>query len=220
MYALNAVPRTIDEQVLLSKTDAIDKGMLWHYRLGHPGQNVTRRLGFDILETKCKACEMAKSHRQPFNKQISHAQQALQRVYSDVVRPLSPEALGSYDGAKYVLIFIDDFSHFAFIYFLTPKNEVFITFKRFKTFIEMKIECKIKTLHSDRGGEFISLEMKAFLEEEGIIHEKTALYTLQSNGVTKRFNHTLLEGERVLSFTANIPSTLWADLAASAVHIR
>src|SRR5271169_329089 len=163
---------------------------------------------------------MVKSHRQPFNKQTSHAQQALQRIYSDVVRPLSPEALGSYNGAKYILTFIDDFSCFTFVYFLTWKNEIFVTFKRFKTFIEMKIECKIKTLHSDRGGEFISLEMKAFLEEEGIIYKKTAPYTPQSNGVTERFNRTLLEGERALSFTANIPSTLWADLAASAVHIR
>src|SRR5271169_1260201 len=163
---------------------------------------------------------MAKSHRQPFNKQTSRAQQALQRVYSDVVGPFSPEALGSYDGAKYVLTFIDDFSCFAFVYFLTWKNEIFITFKRFKTFIEMKIESKIKTLYSDRGGKFISLEMKAFLEEEGIIHEKTAPYTPQSNGVTERFNHTLLESERALFFMANIPSTLWADLAASAVHIR
>src|SRR5208282_2822594 len=140
-------------------------------------------------------------------------------MYSDVVGPLSPEALGSYDGAKYVLTFIDDFSCFTFIYFLTLKNEVFVTFKRFKTFIETKIECKIKTLHSDRGGEFISLEMKAFLEEEGIVHEKTVLYTLLSNRVTERFNHTLLEGEQALSFMANIPSTLWADLTASAVHI-
>src|SRR5208282_943468 len=141
-------------------------------------------------------------------------------MYSDVVGPLLPEALGSYDGAKYVLTFIDDFSCFVFIYFLPWKNEVFITFKRFKTFIETKIKCKIKTLHSDRGGEFISLEMKAFLEEEGIVHEKTAPYTPQSNGVAERFNHTLLEGERALSFMANILSTLWADLAASAVHIR
>ena len=152
-------------------------------------------MGFDVLETKCKTCEIAKSYQQPFNKQTSCAQLALQRIYSDIVRPLSPEALGSYDGVKYILTFIDDFSHFIFVYFLTQKNEVFVTFKRFKTFIEMKIKCKIKTLHWDRGGEFISLEMKAFLEEEGIIHKKTAPYTLQSNRVAERFNHTLLESK-------------------------
>jgi len=87
MYALNVVPRMIDEQVPVSKNYAIDKGMLWHHCLGHPRQNVTRQLGVDVLEMKCKACEMAKSHRQPFNKQVSHTQEALKRVYSDLVDP-------------------------------------------------------------------------------------------------------------------------------------
>src|SRR5271169_5085511 len=96
MYALKAIPRIIDEQALVNKTEAIDKASLWHYRLAHPGRNIARQLGFDVLGSKCKVCEMAKSHRQPFNKQISRAQEALQRVYSDVLGPLSPEAQGKY----------------------------------------------------------------------------------------------------------------------------
>ena len=68
LYALDAKPRIIDEQALVAKTNAIDKANLWHYRLGHPGHNIMRRLGIDVLEKKCKACEMAKSHKQPFNK--------------------------------------------------------------------------------------------------------------------------------------------------------
>ena len=109
---------------------------------------------------------------------------------------------------------------FAFVHFLTKKNEAFSTFKGFKALIENKLERRIKTLHTDRGGEFISLEMKAFLEEEGIVYEKTAPYSPQSNGIAERFNRTLLEGERALSFTANIPSMLWADLAATAAYVR
>src|SRR5208337_2968310 len=182
--------------------------------------NVTRQLGVDILETKCKACEMAKSHQQLFNKQVSYAQEALKRVYSDLVGPLSPEAQGTYQGAKYVLTFIDDYSCCTFVYFLASKDEVFITFKRFKAFIEKKLGCKIKILYMDQGGEFISITMKNFLDEEGIVHEKTTPYSPQSNGVAEQFNRTLFEGERALSFTANIPSTLWADLAATAAYVR
>src|SRR5208337_1282758 len=36
LYALDAKPRIINEQALAAKTDAIDKGNLWHYNLGHP----------------------------------------------------------------------------------------------------------------------------------------------------------------------------------------
>ena len=68
--------------------------------------------------------------------------------------------------------------------------------------------------------EFICIMMKTFLEEEGIVHEKIASHSLQSNGVVKHYNRILLEGEWVLSFISNIPSTLWADLAATATHVR
>src|SRR5208282_1348396 len=162
----DAKPRIIDEQALMAKTNAIDKDNLWHYRLGHPGQNVTKRLGFKVLEEKCKACEMAKSHRQPFDKQMSRAQEALGRIHSDLVGPLSPEASGSYQGAKYVLTFIDDHSRFAFVHFLSKKDEVFMTFKGFKAHLEKKLGRKIKILHTDRGGEYISLEMKEILYGE------------------------------------------------------
>src|SRR5271169_4362313 len=42
MYALKAIPRIIDEQALVNKTEAVDKVSLWHYQLAHPGQNITR----------------------------------------------------------------------------------------------------------------------------------------------------------------------------------
>ena len=151
---------------------------------------------------------------------MSHAQEALERVHSDLIGPLSPEASGTYHGAKYVLTFIDDYSRFAFVHFLGKKDEVFETFKKFKAFIEKRLGLKIKILHTDRGGEFMSFAMIAFLEEEGIVHEKTASYSPQSNGVAERFNRTLLEGERALSFTADIPSILWADLAGTAAYVR
>ena len=68
-------------------------------------------------------------------------------------------------------------------------------FKRFKAFTERKLERKVKTLHTDRGGEYISSTMQTFLEEEGIVHKKTTLYSPQSNGVAEWFNRTLLEGK-------------------------
>ena len=129
-------------------------------------------------------------------------------MHSDLIGPLSPDALGSYEGAKYVLTFIDDFSRFTFVHFLTKKSEAYSTFKGFKALMEKKLKQKVKTLHTDRGREFVSLEMKTFLDEEGIVHKKTAPYSPQSNGIAERFNRTLLEGEQALSFTANIPSTL------------
>ena len=62
MYDLNVTPTIIDKQALVAKTNAIDKTLLWHHRLGHTKYNVTRQLGFDVLILKCKAYKIAKSH--------------------------------------------------------------------------------------------------------------------------------------------------------------
>ena len=129
-------------------------------------------------------------------------------MYSDLIGPINPKAQGIYWGAKYVLTFIDNYSCYAFIYFLAKKDEVFKNFKRFKTFIEKKLGFKIEILHMDWGGEFICIMMKTFLKEEGIVHEKMALHSPQSNGVAEHFNRMLLEGEWTFLFTSNIYSTL------------
>ena len=81
-----------DKQALVNKTESLDKAVLWHYHLGHPGKNVTRLLGINILEKKCKVCELAKSYCQLFNKLASYVQEPLQRVYSNFVGPIVPEA--------------------------------------------------------------------------------------------------------------------------------
>ena len=42
MYPLTTMPRTIDKQALVARTDSIDKAKLWHYCLGHLRCNITR----------------------------------------------------------------------------------------------------------------------------------------------------------------------------------
>ena len=81
------------------------------------------------------------------------------------------------------------------MHFLTKKDKVFTAFKEFKAQLENKLEHKIKVLHTDRGGEYMSRKMETFLKEEGIIYKKTAPYSPQSNDIAERFNRTLLEEE-------------------------
>lgn len=56
----------------------------------------------------------------------------------------------------------------------------------------------IKTLHTNRGGEFTSLELKEFCEKSGIQRHLTAPFTPQQNGVVERRNHTLMEMTRII----------------------
>ena len=57
---------------------------------------------------------------------------------------------------KYFVTFIDDFSHFTWVYFLRAKGEVFSLFQRFLTLLETQFSASIKVLRSDSGGEYMS----------------------------------------------------------------
>lgn len=54
------------------------------------------------------------------------------------------------------------------MYFLHEKFEALEAFKAFKMLVEKEVESPIKTLRTDRGGEFNSQEFTNFCEFHGI----------------------------------------------------
>ena len=50
------------------------------------------------------------------------------------------------------------------------------------------MEKKIKVLHSDRGGEYMSEEFTTFLDRKGTERKLTVHNTPQENGVVERLN--------------------------------
>ena len=66
-------------------------------------------------------------------------------------------------------------------------------FKEYKAWVENITEQMIKILHTDGGGEYINIQMKVYLKENGIEHQHTIPYTLQQNGITEYFNRTMVE---------------------------
>jgi hypothetical protein len=70
-----------------------------------------------------------------------------------VCRPIHNESL---NGSKYFLLFVDDYSKFCWVYFLTTKADVFAEFVRFKTIVELEIRNKLKMLRSTNRGEYTS----------------------------------------------------------------
>jgi transposase InsO family protein len=75
---------------------------------------------------------------------------------------------------------------------LQDKSETQGTLKGFLRRAQNEFELKVKKIRSDNGSEFKNLQMKEYLEEEGIKHEFSAPYTPQQNGVVERKNRTLI----------------------------
>nr|CAN76029.1 hypothetical protein VITISV_016069 [Vitis vinifera] len=97
----------------------------------------------------------------------------------------------------------------------TNKDEAIEKFVLYKTEVENQLNKKIKVLRSDRGGEYES-PFVDICAQHGIIHETTAPYSPQSNGVAERKNRNLKGNDecnvnkfynayRFLVYESNIP---------------
>ena len=76
----------------------------------------------------------------------------LDLVHSDVCQ--MPQL--SMGGHEYVVTFIDDATRKVWVYFIKRKDEVFGAFQNFVALVENQTSKKLKCLHSDNGGEYVS----------------------------------------------------------------
>lgn len=72
---------------------------------------------------------------------------------------------------KYLVTFIDDYSHFIWVYFLCAKSKAFSGFQAFLVLIDNQFSSSIKILRSDSRGEFTSNVFQSFIQTNGIISQ-------------------------------------------------
>lgn len=155
------VPRTFTYFQIMSENESY----LWHCRFGHLSYKDLRILsskkmvnGLPFLKTLkklCTYCLTGKQHRDSMpKKSLWRASNKLQLVHADIYGPIKPV---SNSNKRYILSYMDEFSHKTWIYFLHEKLEAFTMFKNFKVCVE-KLGAYVTCLRTDRGGEFTSNE--------------------------------------------------------------
>ncbi|GJV30881.1 zinc finger, CCHC-type containing protein [Tanacetum coccineum] len=182
-------------------------------KLRHDGLlNSTNIESFD----KCVSCLSGKMVRKPYSHQVERAKDLLGLIHTDVCGPFRTV---SRQGASYFITFTDEFSRYGYVYLLKHKQEVFETFKVFQKEVENQLEKTIKSLRSDRRGEYTSQEFLDHLKEHGIIGNRTPLYTPQHNGVSERRNRYLLDMVRSMMSQTTPPKSFWDYAFESAACI-
>ncbi|RVW97088.1 Retrovirus-related Pol polyprotein from transposon TNT 1-94 [Vitis vinifera] len=88
----------------------------------------------------------------------------------------------------------------------------------YKTEVENQLNKKIKVLRSDRGGEYES-PFVDICAQHGIIHETTAPYSPQSNGVAERKNRTLKEMMNAMLISSSLPQNMWGEAILTANYL-
>ena len=89
------------------------------------------------------------------------------------------------------------------------KSESFEKFKTYKNEVQNQLGKNIKTLRSDRGGEYLSQEFTDHLRDCGIISQLTPPGTPQWNGVSERRNRTLLDMVRFMMSQSDLSISFW-----------
>ncbi|GJT62323.1 zinc finger, CCHC-type containing protein [Tanacetum coccineum] len=114
---------------------------------------------------------------------------------------------------------VDDFSRVMWVYMLKSKDEALGMFQKFCVLVENETSVKVKTLRSDRGGEFNSKAFTEYCNDTGLKHHFTAPYSPQQNGVVERRNRSVIEMTRSMMKSMEVPDTLWGEAVCQAVYI-
>ena len=120
---------------------------------------------------------------------------------------------------RYLFVLIDDYSWYMWTVLLKQKSEAFEIFKTFKNLAGQETRTLVKTLRTDRGGEFMSQEFKLFCVKDGINRHLTARYSPQQNGVVERHNRTLLEMTRSILKHMTVPNLLWGEAVRHSTYL-
>ena len=208
---------------------------LWHLRLGHVAHDSIRRLQDEQMVTglesrrekqqhservsPCAACLQGKQHSAPISSDAhaTRATQPLELVHTDVVGPMNTPSV---DGYRYYIGFVDDFSRKTWSLPMKAKSDALAVFKVFRASVEKLTGFTIRSLRSDHGGEYLSAEFRAYLQQQGIAHQLSAPYTPEQNGVAERTNRTIVEMARTLIWHAQMPYKFWVDAVATATYIK
>jgi hypothetical protein len=88
-------------------------------------------------------------------------------------------------GKCYYVTFIDDFSCWTHVDFLTNKSEVTQSYKDFDMGIKTQFRTCIKALHSDQGGEYMVNKLQSYLKSCSTKQKLTVHDTPQHNGIAE-----------------------------------
>ena len=75
----------------------------------------------------------------------------LELIHTDICGPFP---IASWNGQQYFISFIDDYSHYSYIYLIHQKSWSLDMFKIFKVKVENQLKKWIKAAKSDHGGEY------------------------------------------------------------------
>ncbi|GJT59168.1 retrovirus-related pol polyprotein from transposon TNT 1-94 [Tanacetum coccineum] len=181
------------------------KSWLWHRRLSHSNFSTINQLTLKDLVDGFQNSSIIK---------ITY----VQFVSKEKARklPFYGNWVESINGKKYIIVIVDDYSRYTWVYFLLTKDEAPDMIINFINQVQRNLKAQILNIQTDNGTEFKNEKLQSFYAKLGIVHHTLTARTPQQNGVVERQNHTLVEAARTMLIFSKTPEFLWAEAIATA----
>jgi hypothetical protein len=133
---------------------------------------------------------------------------------------VGPARVCSAGGKWYVLVVVDDYSRYAWVFFLANKGETF-GFVR-DLILRLKNERHgdvVRAICSDNGSEFKNSCFETFCHDLGLEHRFSSSYVACQNGVVERKNRSLCEMARTMLDEHRTPRRYWVKEVNTACQV-
>ena len=228
-YGLYKISSHVERQESHAKSvEKMTQKEKFHRILGHVNFNYLNTMckenlvegmpeNFEPIHLKCGTCIQNKMHNLSFQNNRSKAHEILDLVHTDVN---GPHTNTGFDGSKYFLTFIDDYSKCALVYTLKSKSEVYNCFLDYINKVENLTGKKIKRLRCDNGKEYMNKDMYRLASDKGIFIEPCPPYVHELNGTAERYNRTIMNSARCLLSDSKLKIIYWPEIVRAAAYLK
>lgn len=163
------------------------------------------------VTTTCRICSQIKPRWiKPLELHVIKSTAPWQRISVDFMtnKPNS-------EGYCNVLTVIDEYSRFPFAFATKDRLSTTVIERLTQLFT---LYGPPSSVHSDRGAEFLSAEMVAFLAKWGVQQSRTTPYNPACNGQTERYNGTIWKTVQCILAEHELPDSAWPKVLGEALH--
>ncbi|GJW77169.1 retrovirus-related pol polyprotein from transposon TNT 1-94 [Tanacetum coccineum] len=183
LYSITLQNTSTPNLICLMAKATSSEAWLWHRRLSHPNFDTINLLSkYDIVTGLPKlkfvkdhifsSCELGKAKYKSFKtKNTPSSKRRLQILHMDLCGPMRVE---SFNGKKYVLVIVDDYSRYTWTHFLRSKDETPEVLIDFLKLFQRGLHAQVRTVRTDKDTEFLNKTLHAYFAQEGIEHQTSS----------------------------------------------
>lgn len=164
----------------------------------------------------CEDCIKANKRKQVSRYPIRQPKKILEIIYANLCGPMQEP---DFWGNKYYAVFVCGRSRFKWTFLLEKRDQVVIHFVSWKILVKNQFKTKIKILHTNGGGKFLSKEFQEWLLAQGIQHVTTPAYSPEMNGACEVWNRVMVQTASAMLRMADMPLCLWGQAVLCATYL-